>query len=61
VAPDDLLTPLQLAEVLGISVRTLYNWRSQRKGPPGFRVGSHVRYRRSDVEAWLDEQAQKGR
>jgi excisionase family DNA binding protein len=55
------MTPGQLAEALGISVRTLYNWRSQRKGPPGFRVGRHVRYRRSDVKVWLDAQAQEGR
>lgn len=53
---DELMTPDQLAEALGISVRTLYNWRSQRKGPPGFRVGRHVRYRRSDVKVWLDAQ-----
>jgi excisionase family DNA binding protein len=60
VEADELMSPDQLAEALGISVRTLYNWRSLRKGPPGFRVGRAVRYRRSDVKTWLDAQAQEG-
>ena len=25
------------------------------KGPPGFRVGRHVRYRRADVEQWISD------
>lgn len=50
---DELLSPAELADVLGISVHTLYNWRVRGEGPPGFRVGGRVRYRRSAVEAWL--------
>lgn len=34
---------------------TLYAWRSRNLGPPGIRVGNALRYRRGDVEAWLDE------
>lgn len=53
---DDLLSPADLAEHLGVSIRTIYNWRSSNTGPQGFRVGRHVRYRRSDVEAWIVDQ-----
>lgn len=55
---DELLTVAQVSERLQIAPRTLYNWRSAGKGPPGFRVGGQIRYRRSEVEAWLDQQAE---
>jgi hypothetical protein len=34
-------------------------WRHRGEGPRGYRVGRHVRYRRSSVEAWLEEQADR--
>ncbi len=46
-----------LAEVLGIPDRTLLAWRNDRTGPPFVRIGRHVRYRVSDVQAWLEEAA----
>lgn len=36
---DDLLTPGELAVMLGMSVRTLANWRSTGKGPPYLKIG----------------------
>lgn len=54
---DKMLSPDEVAELLGISVRTVYAWRYRGDGPPGFKVGRHVRYRPSDVEAWLADQA----
>lgn len=50
---DELLTPDDLASVLGIPKRTLYHWRYEDEGPPAIRVGRHLRYRRSEFEAWL--------
>lgn len=35
----DLLTPSELAVMLGMSVRTLANWRSTGKGPPYLKIG----------------------
>lgn len=58
---DPLLTPDEVAELLGIPTGTLANWRYQRLGPTYLRVGRHVRYRRADVETWLDHQAVTGR
>lgn len=50
----DLLTESDAAIVLGgIAPRTLQQWRYKRRGPPYVRVGSHVRYRRTALEAWL--------
>lgn len=54
-----LLTPEDLSVQLGVPVTTLYVWRSRNQGPPGMRIGKHVRYRQSDVDVWLDAQAEK--
>lgn len=51
-----LLRPDELASLLRIPLATIYRWRSRGDGPPGIRVGRHVRYRLEDVDRWLDEQ-----
>lgn len=43
----------QLCADLGISSVTATKWRAKVEGPPFIKVGRLVRYRRSDVEAWL--------
>jgi excisionase family DNA binding protein len=48
-----VLTLSQLAAQLGVSVQTLYDLRSQGRGPRGFRVGRELRFRVSEVDAWL--------
>ena len=53
---DRLLTVEELADYLGVPVATLYQWRYWREGPPGFRVGRYIRYRPTDVEAWIKRQ-----
>ena len=50
------LSPEQIAEEFDVSLATVYKWRTQRTGPPGFRVGRHVRYRRTDVDSWVAAQ-----
>ncbi|MCH7582426.1 MAG: helix-turn-helix domain-containing protein, partial [Acidobacteria bacterium] len=37
---------------------TLYAWRYRRQGPTGFKVGRHLRYRKSDVDLWINERVQ---
>jgi len=44
----------ELAEELGVPVRTIYAWRSKNKGPRGATFGKHVRFRRDDVDAWTE-------
>jgi len=53
VGLEDMLTTRQLAEVLAVSSRTLDNWRSASRGPAYFRIEGAIRYRMSDVEAWI--------
>jgi hypothetical protein len=37
-------------------VKTIHQWRYMQKGPRGFRVGRHIRFRPADVRVWEDEQ-----
>jgi excisionase family DNA binding protein len=50
---DNLMSPAELAGVLGLSADTLADWRSQRRGPAYFSVGRKIRYPRDRVEKWL--------
>jgi excisionase family DNA binding protein len=52
---DRMMTVEDLAEYLRLPVATIYKQRSEGTGPPGFRIGKYVRWRRSEVDAWLDE------
>jgi excisionase family DNA binding protein len=61
VVDERLMTIAELSTMLGVPIDTLYGWRHRGEGPKGYRVGRHVRYRRSSVEAWLDEQADRRR
>lgn len=38
---------------LGISPKTLENWRSAGSSPPFFKVGARVLYDVADLDAWL--------
>jgi predicted DNA-binding transcriptional regulator AlpA len=51
---DDLLTPEVLATMLEKTPASLAQWRYQGLGPRFIKAGRLVRYRRSDVLAWLD-------
>ncbi|MEU6504319.1 helix-turn-helix domain-containing protein [Streptomyces californicus] len=51
--PDRYLTPLDLADLLGVPVETVCQWRRKDTGPRGFRVGRHLRYDPEDVRAWV--------
>ena len=54
---ERLMTLTELSELLGVPMSTLYAWRYRGEGPAGYRIGRHVRYRRSVVEAWIEAQA----
>ena len=57
---DRLINVEELADYLGVPVATLYQWRYRREGPPGFRVGRHLRYRWSDVQRWIEQRIEAG-
>jgi predicted DNA-binding transcriptional regulator AlpA len=50
----EFLTEAQLEELGIASRRTLQGWRLFGKSPKLYRFGGSVRYRRSDVEAWVE-------
>jgi excisionase family DNA binding protein len=54
---DNLMTVEAVAEYLGVPMATVYAWNSRETGPKRYRLGKHVRYRRADVDAWIDTQA----
>ncbi|WP_406302825.1 helix-turn-helix domain-containing protein [Streptomyces sp. NBC_00885] len=54
--PDCYLTPEDLVVIFKLeSVETLYTWRKKRVGPPGFRIGKHLRYDPADVRAYVTQ------
>jgi excisionase family DNA binding protein len=52
---EPLIDVQQLADYLDVPVKTLYAWRYRREGPPAFRVGRHLRYRRNDIQRWIQQ------
>lgn len=58
-AGEKLLTVVEVADLLGVPVATLYAWRYRGEGPQGYKIGRHVRYRRSMIEVWLAAHADR--
>lgn len=55
--PDRYLTPEDLASMFVVPIETIYGWRKKRTGPPGFRVGRHIRYDPAAVRTWTEQQS----
>ena len=53
-ALDPLLTLDDVVAYLGIPKNTLYRWRVDGEGPRAMKIGKHLRYRRTELEAWLE-------
>lgn len=51
---DLLLKPAEVAAYLGTSVGSLAQQRYRGQGPRFIKTGKLVRYRRSDIAAWLE-------
>ena len=51
---NKLWTAQDVADYLGVPVRTLYQWRCNGYGPKGRRVGKYLRYKAEDVIAWFE-------
>lgn len=49
-----LWTVEDLAFYLGVPVHTVYKWRSTGEGPPGYRIGRHLRFDQAEVRRWLE-------
>jgi excisionase family DNA binding protein len=53
---DELMTTEQVSQYLQVPVATLHQWRYLGKGPRAARIGRGLRYRSSDVDAWVATQ-----
>jgi excisionase family DNA binding protein len=50
----ELMTPVEVAAYLGVSVKTLAVWRCTKRYPlPYVKVGRLVKYRKSDLDQFL--------
>lgn len=54
---DELLTIAEVAAIVRAPVATLRYWRHLGTGPRSFRVGRGVRYWRTEVTRWLQQQS----
>lgn len=52
-----LMTPHDVAAYLRVTVQRLAIWRMEGRGPKYLKVETSVRYRRAEVDAWLNETA----
>jgi len=56
-AGDELLSMQEAAAIVRVPVATLRYWRHLGTGPRSFRVGRSVRYWRTEVLRWLENQS----
>ena len=54
----DVLSPDQVAAVLGVNPITLRRWRKEGRGPPSSHEGRNTWYRAAALKAWLIEREQ---
>jgi excisionase family DNA binding protein len=58
MADDEILTIHELSDYLKLNEKTAY--RLVAKGDiPGFKVGGSWRFRKSEIQKWIDRQMQK--
>src|ERR1039457_4771766 len=55
------LTEKQVAEIIGLSIKTLQRWRLFGKGPEWRKFGSSVRYPADTLAGWIESAPRGGR
>lgn len=54
---ERILSTAEVAKWIGVSENTMRFWRWDGRGPKWFKIGAKiVKYRESDVVAWINEQ-----
>ena len=54
---EPLLSVEDLAAYLDVPKQTIYDWRVTGRGPRARRIGKRLRFTTTDVQAWVDAQA----
>jgi predicted DNA-binding transcriptional regulator AlpA len=50
---ERLWTVQDVSSFLGVPVKTIYDWRTRRYGPPARKVGRYLRYEPDEVKQWF--------
>ena len=58
MSDDEIMTVKELAEYLKIAEKTAYRFVAEGK-IPGFKVGSAWRFRKKEIDRWINEQERK--
>ena len=59
-ALETLLDEHAVARITGLSVASVRRWRFLKQGPRYLKIGSSVRYRPEDINAWLSSRPTGG-
>ena len=51
---DQLMSVKELADYLNVNISTVYQW-SQQGQVPAMKIGKMWRYRRAEIEDWLNQ------
>ena len=54
----EILTLKEVADLLRVAEKTVYSM-AQRKDLPAFKVRGQWRFRRDDIDRWIDQQTEK--
>lgn len=57
---EALMTPQQIAAVLGVKLATVYKW-THTGYIPHIKLGKFVRFRNAEIEIWLNRKSRSGR
>ena len=58
-APGSLMTLKEVAQYLRLSEDTVYK-KANESSIPSFKIGKQWRFRRNDIDEWLERQAKRG-
>lgn len=58
MATDEILTLKEVAQLLKVAEKTVYTM-AQNKELPAFKVRGQWRFRREDIDRWIDQQTEK--
>lgn len=58
--PKDLLDVRQVADLLGVTPKAVYQLRHRSTLPPAIKWGNTLRWFRVDIESWLDQKRERG-
>lgn len=56
--PDEILTLPEVAQLLKVAEKTVYTM-AQKAELPAFKVGGQWRFRRADLDSWIDAKTRR--